>query len=85
MQLTGRLAELAGGYDRSGDWPAESMEALGRAGAWRWIISKAYGGEGWTPLQIMEGYEAVGRGCHVTVTAEEKHERLVWYCRLFMF
>ncbi len=61
-QLTATLATHAARDDASAEWPAASMAALASAGADRWVIPREYGGNGWTPAQILAGYEAVGRG-----------------------
>src|SRR5262249_51199624 len=66
-EITQRLAALAGEYDRSGVWPDHSMRVITEAGALRWIIPKRFGGDGWSPLQLLEGYEGIGRGCLATL------------------
>lgn len=61
-QLTAQLASHAASDDASMEWPAASMSILAGAGADRWVIPREYGGDGWSPEQILAGYEAVGRG-----------------------
>jgi alkylation response protein AidB-like acyl-CoA dehydrogenase len=60
------LARRAHDYDRSGDWPAESLAAAIAAGCWRWVIPREFGGEGLTALDILLRYEAVASGCLTT-------------------
>lgn len=60
--LTARLAAEADRLDGSFDWPVDGMAALAEAGANRWVIPRAYGGDELPPEKILEGYEAVGRG-----------------------
>ncbi|MBX3394854.1 MAG: acyl-CoA/acyl-ACP dehydrogenase [Phycisphaerae bacterium] len=62
-QLTARLARLATHFDMTSDWPAESLECLGAAGAWTWIIPTKFGGIGLPISSQMQAYEAVAAGC----------------------
>jgi len=61
-RLTAQLAANAARDDASTDWPADSMALLAAAGADRWVIPREFDGDGWTPEQILAGYEAIGRG-----------------------
>lgn len=62
-QLTARLARLATHFDMTSAWPAESLEQLGAAGAWTWIVPKNFGGIGLPAPSQMQAYEAVAAGC----------------------
>lgn len=62
-QLTRNLARLATHYDVTAEWPAGSLDHLTRAGAWTWIIPRAYGGLELDPESQIRAYEAVASGC----------------------
>lgn len=61
--LTQQLAAAAGEYDRDGAWPQKSLAAVADAGLFRAVIPRRWGGDESPPRAILEGYEAVGRGC----------------------
>ncbi|MCH9674632.1 MAG: acyl-CoA/acyl-ACP dehydrogenase [Gammaproteobacteria bacterium] len=60
--LTRALAERAAHFDSTREWPAESLEAFGAAGGWRWGLPEASGGLGLSPVQRLRGYAAVAEG-----------------------
>jgi alkylation response protein AidB-like acyl-CoA dehydrogenase len=57
------LAARACDYDRSGDWPNESLIALGQAGAWSWAVPTEYDGGLLSPRDLLAAYEAIAGGC----------------------
>jgi alkylation response protein AidB-like acyl-CoA dehydrogenase len=57
------LARLAGPADLQPVWPAESWEALRRAGVPAWCVPPAYGGQGRTGADLLAGYEALAGAC----------------------
>jgi alkylation response protein AidB-like acyl-CoA dehydrogenase len=65
-RMTHALAEHANGYDRTGEWPADSLKAAGEAGAWRWSVPEEYGGQPLSPRALLGAYEALARGCMST-------------------
>src|SRR6185369_7223477 len=47
-------------------WPAASWETLRQAGVLGWRIPAEYGGQGFDPVRILEGYEALASVCLTT-------------------
>jgi len=94
--LTARLAADADRLDGSFDWPVEAMAALAEAGADRWVIPRAYGGDELPPEEILAGYEAVGRGslavlllltqrdgaCDLIISCPNEAAKRLWLPRL---
>ncbi len=60
--LSGALAERAPGYDRSADFPAESIELLHRAGVLTSTVGRQCGGPGGTLSDTLRILRALGRG-----------------------
>ncbi len=60
--LVDRLRRLANDVDRRGEWSNEVIDVLCDVGCWRWVIPKEYGGDGLSPIELLEGYEAIARG-----------------------
>lgn len=50
-------------YDLTGDWPEASLRHLAGAGAWTWVVPRAFGGMELSPFQQTQAYEAVASGC----------------------
>ena len=65
-QLTAQLAEVAEHYDTRCCWPQRSIDIIADAGCWKWTIPKRWGGAGLNGAELLEGYEAVARGCAAT-------------------
>jgi alkylation response protein AidB-like acyl-CoA dehydrogenase len=57
------LVRQAGQSDGQLVWPAESWEAMSRAGVPAWCIPPAYGGQGRFGTDLLEGYEALAGAC----------------------
>jgi alkylation response protein AidB-like acyl-CoA dehydrogenase len=57
------LSALAEAADGRLDWPIESLRFAEQAGAWRWSIDAAHGGDDWDAASLMEGYERLATGC----------------------
>lgn len=60
--LTLSLRTAADGYVDTPRWPSACMQALGDAGAWRWALPAAYGGDGLAYADLLRGYAAVAAG-----------------------
>ena len=60
--VTARLAELAGEYDRSGAFPAESIRAVHEAGLLTATVGERYGGRGARVEETARILHALGRG-----------------------
>jgi alkylation response protein AidB-like acyl-CoA dehydrogenase len=65
--LLARLEPLAGPMDRSGAWPAESLELYRQAGVLEWVVPREYGGLDWEDVEVAAGYERLARACLATV------------------
>ncbi len=76
-ELTRALAPLAQQNDHTGDWPIESLDVLTRHGCWRWMIPAEFGGDGLNPTQLIQGYEAIARGCMNTTLIFTQHDAAV--------
>ncbi|MFK8111039.1 MAG: acyl-CoA dehydrogenase family protein [Rubripirellula sp.] len=55
-QLCNQLKEWAPRWKRTEDWPAEALQACGKAGVYRWFVAEDQGGLGWTSHQQTQGY-----------------------------
>ncbi len=64
--LTRRLAEWAGEYDESGQWPARSVDLIAEMGGARWIVPAEFGGDPLPHADILRAYEAMSAGCMST-------------------
>ncbi|HEV3116636.1 MAG TPA: acyl-CoA dehydrogenase family protein [Gemmataceae bacterium] len=60
------LAANASAADGVASWPAESWNAVRRAGVLRWCIPVSYGGDGLEGVELLEGYEKLARACLTT-------------------
>ncbi|UUU36120.1 acyl-CoA/acyl-ACP dehydrogenase [Streptomyces sp. CA-210063] len=61
-QVIDRLAELAPVYDRSGDFPAESLQVVHEAGLLTATVGERYGGRGAGVEETARILHALGRG-----------------------
>ena len=64
--LCGALSERAADLDARGDWPHEQLRLCGEAGVFRWFLPREWGGYGWRPEQIVEGYLQLSAACLTT-------------------
>jgi alkylation response protein AidB-like acyl-CoA dehydrogenase len=60
------LAGNAGQADARPVWPAESWDAVCRAGVPAWCVPPEYGGLGWAGPDLLDGYEALAGSCLTT-------------------
>ncbi|MGC7960612.1 acyl-CoA dehydrogenase family protein, partial [Salmonella enterica] len=60
--LTSAVAETAERYDRSGDFPAEGLDAVHRAGVFQAVIGARFGGDEVDALERLRILQAIGRG-----------------------
>lgn len=66
QQLCRQLSEAASELDRSQVWPEQQMQWLAEAGVFRWFIPRAFGGDEWSEVEILEGYLALSQACLTT-------------------
>ncbi|MEY3176432.1 MAG: hypothetical protein RLZZ436_4346 [Planctomycetota bacterium] len=59
--LTRDMIEFAR-IDPVGLWPTTQWQHLMQVGAARWNIPPEFGGEGWSPLQLLHAYRDIARG-----------------------
>jgi alkylation response protein AidB-like acyl-CoA dehydrogenase len=62
-QLTEALESWAGDYDARGAWPERSVAKMAEAGAWRWNIPAAYGGDPLIHRDLLRAYATLSAGC----------------------
>jgi alkylation response protein AidB-like acyl-CoA dehydrogenase len=60
------LEAHAGAADGEAVWPSASWDALRRGGILGWIIPREYGGAGFDPLELLEGYQRLAGACLTT-------------------
>jgi alkylation response protein AidB-like acyl-CoA dehydrogenase len=60
------LARHAAAADGCAVWPEASWDILRRAGVLGWAVPPAYGGEGRTPLDVLDGYRRLAGACLTT-------------------
>jgi alkylation response protein AidB-like acyl-CoA dehydrogenase len=61
-----QLAGLATEADAGPVWPQASWDIVRQAGVLSWSIPQAYGGQGLSPLLLLEGYEQLAAACLTT-------------------
>jgi alkylation response protein AidB-like acyl-CoA dehydrogenase len=61
-KVTAELAQSAAAYDEKPGWPYEALAVLTDAGAWRWSVPEAYGGDPLSGVDKLRAYEAIARG-----------------------
>lgn len=76
-ELTEGLDRLGTGYDLSGDWPEKSVELIAAAGAWRWNLPAAYGGDPVPHGDLLRIYEAIAAGCVSTALISTQRDGAV--------
>jgi alkylation response protein AidB-like acyl-CoA dehydrogenase len=64
--LSGGLAALAEGLDRSEDWPAEGLSLCGQCGVYEWFQPREWGGQDWCDADIVQGYLRLAAACLTT-------------------
>jgi butyryl-CoA dehydrogenase len=60
------LTAKANQADAEPRWPVDSWQALRRCGTLGWCIPSAYGGEGQTGVELLNGYERLAGPCLTT-------------------
>jgi alkylation response protein AidB-like acyl-CoA dehydrogenase len=65
-EILAALRERAQAADGTASWPTESLDWLSRAGALQWCIPAAYGGQEWTGVDLLHGYEHLAGACLTT-------------------
>jgi alkylation response protein AidB-like acyl-CoA dehydrogenase len=53
------IRKRADSYDQTGDWPSEDLDVLATAGAMRWVVPAAFGGDDLDPLELHFRYEQI--------------------------
>ena len=76
-RLTRSLDEWGAQYDRSGDWPAKSVELLGQSGGWTWNIPAEFGGDPMSHKDRLRAYEALSAGCMSTALISTQRDGAV--------
>ena len=66
QELCRRLRDLSEGLARDGAWPIEQLRLCGEYGVFSWFLSRASGGLGWSPGEIVGGYLALSSACLTT-------------------
>ncbi len=65
-QLCRRLSAGADRLDRPGAWPSEQLAACAEAGLFAWFVPQAWGGQGWSPVDLISAYLWMSRACLTT-------------------
>lgn len=71
------LASRAERADVEQEWPEASWKEVMQAGAGRWSIPQAYGGEGASPERQLAGSEAMGSACLTTAFLFSQREAAI--------
>jgi len=58
-----QLSQHADEVDRSTNWSASSWDALRRGDVLRWSIPSKWGGLGYSPVELLIGYESLATSC----------------------
>lgn len=74
LELLSAHAEVA---DRRTDWPTASWDALKDAGLLGRAIPREYGGEEFSPVELLRGYEGLGAACATTAFILSQREAAV--------
>lgn len=65
-RLCQQLRELRQADPDDREWPARQLAACGAAGVFRWFLDPAYGGYGWSAVEIARGYLQLSAACLTT-------------------
>ena len=65
-ELCQRLADASVELDRQGRWPAEQLRWCAEYGVFQWFVPEAWGGQGWSALDIVRGYLRLSAACLTT-------------------
>ena len=65
-QLCVELARQSGTLDDGGGWPARQLEWCAEQGVFEWFIDPAWGGQGWSEVDIVRGYLKLSAACLTT-------------------
>lgn len=60
------LANRASELEKPGAWPAKQLELCGKAGVYRWFMSREDGGFGWSEEDQARGYLKLSQACLTT-------------------
>jgi alkylation response protein AidB-like acyl-CoA dehydrogenase len=66
QEMLATLADRANSADAEAVWPDDSWQALCRAGVTGWCIPTAYGGQGLSGVELLDGYERLAGACLTT-------------------
>ncbi|MEM8875582.1 MAG: acyl-CoA dehydrogenase family protein [Planctomycetota bacterium] len=72
-----RIAERADENDRLAQWPAADLRDLAEAGATRWAVPIADGGDGLDPIALHERYEHIAAASLATSLIIRQHDLAV--------
>jgi alkylation response protein AidB-like acyl-CoA dehydrogenase len=73
-----RVRERANAYDQSGAFPAEDLADLAAAGAMRWAVPAAFGGEALDALEHHLRYERIAAASMATALVLTQRDAAVW-------
>jgi alkylation response protein AidB-like acyl-CoA dehydrogenase len=66
VALCRELADRAAMLDEMGAWPAEQLRLCGEYGVYEWFAAEEWGGQAWSPEDVIRGYLALSRACLTT-------------------
>jgi butyryl-CoA dehydrogenase len=75
--LLSALSAAADAADASADWPATSWQLLVDGGVTAWSVPTAHGGAGWSPIDLLSGYEQLAGACLTTAFILSQREAAV--------
>ena len=61
--------ELGNQEINRGKWPKDKLQACANAGVFEWFVTKEFGGQGWSNLEIVRGYLGLSEACLTTAFA----------------
>jgi alkylation response protein AidB-like acyl-CoA dehydrogenase len=64
--LCTELAGLTGHLDATDAWPNEQFRLCGDAGVFQWFMPLEWGGQGWSDVDVVQGYLRLSAACLTT-------------------
>lgn len=66
VDLCAELSRRSAALDEGGGWPARQLELCAEHGVFAWFVDPAWGGQGWSDVDLVRGYLKLSAACLTT-------------------